>query len=180
MNPRNRFRVFVCICVAVLLAGLLTASTGLTQTPSRLAVQQIDRVSMQNKLKALGYQKRGGISRAKTDSGDPRFQSLPHFSSSFKVGGVTYPYTMVGRPPQSGIPSNIKTVVVPLRMRFAFFGPNQDVSVDFDPTFAVKNVINSPIYQDASFPNGSGNSTTRCNAPPFGTKWTHKGNGTSG
>jgi hypothetical protein len=156
MNPRNRFRVLVCICAAVLLAGLLTASTGLTQTPPRRAVQQIDRVSMRNKLKALGYQKRGGISRAKTDSSDERFQSLPHFSSSFTVGGVTYPYTMVGRPPQSGIPSNIKTVIVPLRMRFAFFGPNQDVSVDFDPRFAVKNVLNSPIYQDASFPNGVG------------------------
>jgi len=156
MNHRNRFRVFVCICISVLLAGLLTASTGLTQTPPRRAVQQIDRVSMRNKLKALGYQKRGGISRAKTDSSDERFRSLPHFSSSFTVGGVTYPYTMVGHPPQSGRPSNIKTVIVPLRMRFGFFGPNQDVFVDFDPSFAVKNILNSPIYQDASFPNGVG------------------------
>jgi len=41
-------------------------------------------------------------------------------------------------------------------MRFVGFGPNQDVAVDFNPRVAVKNIVNSPIYQDASFPNGLG------------------------
>jgi hypothetical protein len=50
----------------------------------------------------------------------------------------------------------LRSVIVPLRMRFAGFGANHDVSHDFDPTDAVVNIVHSPLYQDAMFPNGVG------------------------
>jgi hypothetical protein len=150
------FNGLVCVCITVVLGGLLATQTAFAQAPSRGTIVQMDRGSFHRHLKALGYRSRGGIGKAKTDSNDQRFRSLPHFSSSFTVGGVTYPYTMVGNNPRSGRPSQIHSVIVPLRMRFVGFGPNQDVAVDFDPKNAVTNIVNSPIYQDASFPNGVG------------------------
>jgi hypothetical protein len=150
------FKGLVCVCITVVLGGLLATQTAFAQAPSRGTIVQMDRGSFHRHLKALGYRSRGGIGKAKTDSNDQRFRSLPHFSSSFTVGGVTYPYTMVGNNPRSGRPSQIHSVIVPLRMRFVGFGPNQDVAVDFDPKNAVTNIVNSPIYQDASFPNGVG------------------------
>jgi hypothetical protein len=156
MDHRIRFKAFLCICVTIVVARPLAAPTVQAQAQSRRLIVQTDRASLRDRLKAFGYRKRGGIAKSKTDSNDDRFRSLPHFSSSFTVGGVTYPYTMVGHPPRSGHVSNIKTVIVPLRMRFAGFGPNQDFAIDFDPKVAVQNILDSPIYQDASFPNGFG------------------------
>jgi hypothetical protein len=41
-------------------------------------------------------------------------------------------------------------------MKFVGFGSNKDVAVTFDPKEAVASIVNSPIYQDAYFPNGFG------------------------
>ena len=119
-------------------------------------VVTVDQQGFQAKLKAMGHKRRGGIDRQESESGDQHFQSLPHFSSSFSVKGTTYPYTMLGYPPQSGDTAQLKSVIVPLRMRFAGFGASGNVAVDFDPSTAVKNMLNSPMYQDATFPNGFG------------------------
>jgi len=79
-------------------------------------------------------------------------RGLPTFSSSYTVGGVTYPYTMLGAAPKSGRTVALKTVVVPLRMVFKGFGPD----VVFEPTFAVNNMLQSPMFKDASYLNGRG------------------------
>jgi len=156
MEHRISWKRLVCLCITVLFGGLAATQSAMAQSPSKGAVVQMDRGSFQQHLKALGYRSRGGIGKNKTDRNDEHFRSLPHFSSSFTVGGVTFPFTMLGHPPRSGRPSHIRSVVVPLRMNFVGFGPNQDVSVTFDPSVAVANIVNSPIYQDASFANGIG------------------------
>lgn len=63
---------------------------------------------------------------------------------------------MLGYPPASGNTANLRSVIIPLRINFVFFGPKQDIAVSFDPRDAVRNIVNSPIYQDAQFPNGVG------------------------
>ena len=50
----------------------------------------------------MGYKARGGIDKDQTDHDDDCVQSFPHFTSSFSVGGVSYPFTMVGHQPASG------------------------------------------------------------------------------
>jgi len=147
------------VCSLLLLAMLAaTAMTAMAQAApgSRGAIVKVDRAALHEHLRALGHRTRGGIAKSKSDSSDPRFRSLPHFSSSFSVNGMTYPYTMLGYPPASGRTAKLRSVIVPLRMRFVGFGPNQDVSVDFDAKAAVTNIVHSPMYQDAQFPNGFG------------------------
>ena len=153
MEHRISFKRLVCVCITVVLGGLVAAQTGFAQAPPKGTIVQMDRQSFQHHLKALGYKTRGGIARAKTDSNDKHFRSLTHFSSSFTVGGVTYPYTMLGHLPRSGRQAEFRSVIVPLRMNFFGFGPNPIV---FEPGPAVTNIINSPMYQNAQFANGFG------------------------
>jgi hypothetical protein len=66
---------------------------------------------------------------------------------------VTYPYTMVGYPPKSGRTTTLRSVIIPLRMKFVFF---EDQPVVFEPTKAVNNIMKSPMYREARFENGTG------------------------
>ena len=141
---------------SLLLLVALPAASAQVKSNHRGPVVKMDRSTLQDHLRSLGYRTRGGVSKNKSDSGDPHFKSLTHFSSSFSVGGVTYPYTMLGYPPPTGRTAHLRSVIIPLRMRFFNFGANQDVNVDFDPTPAVTNILNSPMYQEASFVNGDG------------------------
>ncbi|HYL69111.1 MAG TPA: hypothetical protein VEX69_08090 [Candidatus Limnocylindria bacterium] len=158
MEHRITFRLLVCLCITALFGGLAATQSAMAQSPSKGSIVQMDRATFQEHLRAMGHKKGGSIAKSKTnhdnDGGDGR--GLTTFNSSFTVGGVTYPYTQVGHQPRSGRSTHIPNIVVPLRMHFVGFGLNGDVNVDFDPTPAVVNIINSPIFQDASFPNGFG------------------------
>lgn len=111
------------------------------------------RAEMQQRIRAGGYRTHGGIEKSKTgrDDDDPA-RSFPHFTQSFSYGGATYPYTMVGYPPRSGRSTSVKAVIIPLRMRFQYF--EQDAT--FEPDIAVNNILASPMFNDAVFPNGVG------------------------
>jgi len=163
MDVASGFKRLIRVAALAGLGGLLLTQNPAAQAPAvpqgtnaRAAVVQMDREAFQQHLRAAGHRSRGGVGRDKSDSGDERIRSLPHFSSSFTVHGVTYPYTMLGYPPESGRTARFRSVIVPFRMRFVGFGKNGDVSHDFDPTDAVTNIVHSPLYQDAVFPNGVG------------------------
>ena len=74
---------------------------------------------------------------------------LAHWSSSFKYGGHTYSYTMVGTNPSSGsITTTVPTILIPLKTVFS------------DGTYLsgsgqVSNTKNSPIFQSASYSSGN-------------------------
>lgn len=158
MNHSIKFRGLIFACFAALLGILTLPQIASAQAPSKGTIVHMDRGSLTSHFRAMGHRTGAGISKAKTnkEEDEGQFGSLVHFSSSFTVGGVTYPFTMLGHPPRSGKQAQIKSVVVPLRFHFVGFGPNGDVNVDFDPTPAVNNILASPIYQDASFANGIG------------------------
>src|SRR5262245_3414800 len=67
----------------------------------------------------------GVVARQESDRDD----SFPHFTSNFRVNGVTYNFTMIGRNPRSVLASTIRSTIIPLRMNFTGFGTNGDVSV---------------------------------------------------
>jgi len=144
--------VVACLFLLPVLAGAAPPA----QLPTKLVEKYPDRQTLTNHLRALGYKLRGGIDKATTDRTESQARSFPYFSSSFSVGGAKYPFTMVGYRPQSGRPATIKTVIIPLRMNFVYFGANQDVSQTFEPGPAVTNMIHSPLYVPAAFPNGVG------------------------
>ncbi len=145
----------------IVIAGLfllptLTSAQPPPHLPTR-AVQMIpDRHALREHLRSLGYKVRGGVDHAATARDEARGGSFPHFSSSFTVNGVNYPFTMVGHQPRSGRSTFVKSVIVPLRMNFVFFGADGSVSHTFDPTPAVVNMTHSPLYKPAAFPNGVG------------------------
>jgi hypothetical protein len=144
----------VCVSITVVFGGLVSTQTASAQTPSKGTIVQMDRGSFVQYVKALGHKSRGGIASAKTESSDVKhFRSLTHFSSSFTVGGVNYPFTMLGYPPQSGRQAEFCSVIIPLRVTFFGFSPDPIV---FEPGPAVTNIINSPMYQKAHFANGFG------------------------
>jgi hypothetical protein len=137
-------------------AGLAQSTAPSEATSDTGTVVEMDSVTLHQYFRSLGYRALGGITRDKSDSADARFRSFPHFSSSFKAGGTVYPYTMLGHPPRSGQTAHLRSVIFPLRMQFSGFGKDGDLAVDFDPPDAVPNMVNSPMYQDAQFPNGFG------------------------
>jgi len=113
-----------------------------------------DPAALAEHFRALGYKVRGGVERATSDRVASEGRTFPTFSSSFSVGGTTYPFTMVGHPPHTGRSAWIRSVIVPLRMNFSYFGANQDKGHSFDPGPAVVNMLGSPLYRSASYPAG--------------------------
>lgn len=145
----------------LLLAALLAApAIGLAAPPRPVPVKLVERLADQKAvdqhLRAKGYKLRGGVDKQLSDRDGAEGRSFPSFSSSFSVGGTTYPFTMVGYKPQSGRSADIRSVIIPLRINFVRFGANQDVSATFDPARAVANIVSSPMYVPAQFPNGYG------------------------
>ncbi len=137
----------------MLTPGFSHAASG--KPPMKLVETIPDRHALMDRLHALGYKSRGGIDKA-TAHGEGEQKTFPHFDSSFSIGGVTYPFTMVGHRPQSGRSTFIKSVIIPLRMNFVGFGAQFDISHSFDPAPAVDNIVRSPMYMPAAFPNGFG------------------------
>src|ERR1700680_3199506 len=123
-----------------LIAGLflfstLTLAAPAANGPVKPVEALPDRQALLNHFHALGHRAQGGVDEGTADRAQAQAQgrSFPTFSSSFSVGGVTYPFTMIGYPPKSGRSASIKSVIIPLRMNFVGFGPNHDVSHSFDP-----------------------------------------------
>jgi hypothetical protein len=152
----SKVRRTLCVGFAAAACWVVAVPSALALTPTNGAVVRVDQAALVGHLKSLGYQRRGGIARDQTETADSHVRSLHHFSSSFTIKGVDFSYTMLGRPPKSGEPTALRSVIVPLHMHFVGFGKNRDVNVDFDPQVAVTNIVTSPIYQDAQFANGVG------------------------
>jgi hypothetical protein len=157
----------------LLLSGFAFAAQ---QRPAPLKPTEIvegDSATLARQLRAGRHVKKGGIEKAKTESDDDRVRSFPHFTSSFTVAGQTFPYTMVGYPPATGRTANLRSVIVPLRMKFVGFAEDHT----FEPTIAVNNIANSPIYEEARFVNGVGQfgdllqRTTFWNKMDSGRRW---------
>jgi hypothetical protein len=118
----------------ILLTALLCLAPGLALASDVTVVQ--DRAAFLNQLHINRHLARGGIDAATV--ANVKQKSFPHFSASFTVRGVTYPYTMVGYAPTSGQTATVGSVIVPLRLRFVGFGTNDIV---FEPGRAVDNIV---------------------------------------
>ncbi len=147
-------RLSLLLSVFLLTPAVARAATPDGQRPVKLVQKIPDRKALSGKLRALGYRARGGIDKATTDLDDGSTHAFPHFNSSFNAAGQNWPFTMIGFHPRSGRESSFSSVIIPLRMHFLFFGPNQDVNVTFEPGPAVKSIVGSPMYNDARWPGG--------------------------
>jgi hypothetical protein len=81
--------------------------------------------------------------------------TMPHWNGSFRSGGTTFPFTVIGSNPASGTTTVIPVVIIPYRLVFAD-GVVLDATTDVvDGVTPLQGVINSPIFQKAQWNVGS-------------------------
>jgi hypothetical protein len=91
---------------------------------------------------------------AATQAQDPRIVSVPNFTRSFSYGGITYPYTMVGRDPATKQTTSVPTNYVPLSLYFDEFVDQNGNNITIDATSITSEVKRSPLFEDASYATG--------------------------
>jgi hypothetical protein len=83
-----------------------------------------------------------------------RVYSVPHFSGSFALQGVNYPYTMVGNKPQSGGTTTVPVQLVPISMFFEEFAHESGAPIVLDPAPVIPRVQTSPNFRSAQYATG--------------------------
>ena len=141
----------VAACLAIMATSLAQAEPA---QPGEVTV--LDQPALIERLRAMGYHRRGEIFRPQAESVDATGPTFPQFSGSYSARGRTYKYTMLGYAPDTGKTAELQVVIIPLRMHFRGFGKGHNLTVNFDPMLAVQNIVDSPIFKSATFPNGVG------------------------
>ena len=150
---RARTAALAVPLAAVLGLPAIAAPAGAAPAPTavrQLTRADLNRLATSERMPAARAARAAGVERARDDQ-----KTLPFFTGSFTTDGVTYPYEMLGSDPSSGRTTRLRTVVVPLRVVFTGFAQK----ATFDPAFAVRNTLASPLYRPARFVNGTGQFT---------------------
>jgi hypothetical protein len=83
-----------------------------------------------------------------------RVLSVPHFSGSFAWQGNTYPYTIVGSKPQSGVSTEVPAQIIPISMFFEEFVDESGAPIVLDPMPVMPRVQASPNFRSAQYQTG--------------------------
>src|ERR1041385_7354527 len=153
----------------VVILVLLTLSSSLTFAQNSIDSARVPfsffqkispRTARPGEFTSGGKTKNSGVSKAAATSGLPGIDSVVNWSDQFTAPGFDFngnpqsvwPYTMVGHPPESGIPSFIGAPIIPVGLDL--LGPDGKVAVfggmplHFGPSPAIVNaVVNSPVFQ---------------------------------
>ncbi len=84
-----------------------------------------------------------------------RIFSVPHFSGSFESQGKAYPFTMVGKKPQSNKTTQIPVQIIPISLFFEEFADENGVPIVLDPGAIMPRVQASPNFHDAEYATGT-------------------------
>jgi len=80
--------------------------------------------------------------------------SVPHFTSAFPFQGKTFPYTVVGRIPQTGQTAHVPTQIIPISLYFEGYADEQGNPIVLDVEPRIPAVLNSPNFHAASYLTG--------------------------
>ena len=80
--------------------------------------------------------------------------SVPHFTSSFAFQGRTFPFTVVGRIPQTGQTARVPTQIIPISMYFEGYADEQGNPIVLNVEQRIPAVLNSPNFHAAVYPTG--------------------------
>src|SRR5260370_30195372 len=73
--------------------------------------------------------------------------AMPHWTSTFTVEGVAYPFTVIGSDPSRGTSTSVSTVIVPYRLIFPDGGVFDATTDLVDGVTPVAGIVNSPVFQ---------------------------------
>jgi hypothetical protein len=164
-----RVSVFVCLlCLSLQLAQAqfkepIGAEAVLRQVPS--AVRQstlVTRHSEQERRKADAALASGNL------------QTLAHWQGSFSIAGKRYRYTILGGKPDSGGTTEIKTVIVPIRLTISDFSENGKSPLVLDATHFAGQILHSPIFRESNYITGFqqfGDAMLRAEFPLAASDW---------
>ena len=144
-------------CGAIALLCLLSGNI-FAQSSSPETSQPIDATG--GFLQREGAQPRfEGASKLSSDArvalAEGRIFSVPHFSSSFESQGKAYPFTMVGKRPQSNKTTQIPVQIIPISLFFEEFADENGVPIVLDPGAIMPRVQASPNFHDAEYATGT-------------------------
>src|SRR6185312_712121 len=86
---------------------------------------------------------------------DGRIFSVPHFSGSFESQGKAYPFTIVGKKPQSNATTEVPVQIIPISLFFEEFVDENGAPIVLDPGAIVPRVQASPNFHDAQYATGA-------------------------
>ncbi|HEX4602616.1 MAG TPA: hypothetical protein VH724_01360 [Candidatus Angelobacter sp.] len=154
-----RKAIVYIFAVTLVLAGGL--SFGQTKSNPRQPLQidsnffntlvRAPRFMRQNRLSAAT----NSATRDMSGAQPPRVRSVQTFSSSFAFQGQTFPYTMVGRPPQAGNTTRIATSYIPMSLIFDEFVDANGNSIFLDANAITDEMLHSPNFERAQYTVGN-------------------------
>jgi hypothetical protein len=83
-----------------------------------------------------------------------RIVSVPTFNKSFTFQGKTFPFTMVGRPPERGETTSVETQLIPISMFFEGVVDKQGNPIILDAAPLIDSLRNSPNFRRAVYRSG--------------------------
>lgn len=156
----NRSGLLVGVSAAAIVAGALSSSAAFASTAP----------AVQPEGDAL-FTTQGGVPLQFLAGA----RTIPHWTFQYTdpSNHVTYPITMVGNDPKSGLPSTVHTVIIPLKMNFVAAGQDTSVLNDigyagfratplthsFDGSTKVQATLASPVFTDYTTPADMGGDT---------------------
>ncbi len=109
---------------------------------------------------------------AALDSGS--LQTLPHWQGSYFIGKKRYHYTVLGGRPEAGGTTEIKTLIVPIRLTISDFSENGRSPLVLDATHSVGQILRSPIFRASNYITGFqqfGDAMLRAEFPLAAQNW---------
>ncbi len=150
LEPRRLF----CGCT---LAVLLLSAGGFAQIAPETTQAPINAENgfLQNQGAQPRFEASSKMSTdARTAMKQGRIFSVPHFSGAFAWQSKTFPYTLVGRKPQSGGITQVPTQIIPISLFFEEFVDENGAHIVLVPAPVLPRVENSPNFRNASYLTG--------------------------
>lgn len=81
-------------------------------------------------------------------------QTLPYWRGSYSIGDKRYHYTFLGGSPKSGGTTQIKTLIVPVRLTISDFSENGKTPLVLDAAQVTGQILRSPIFKSSDYITG--------------------------
>ena len=171
LSSRCGIRALVAgfFCVSALTTQAQTRPSGETETTLR----QFPSASQQTSSLAARH---SAQERQKADAAlsSGILQTLPHWQGSYSIGGKRYHYTILGGNPKAGGTTEIKTLIVPVRLTISDFSEDGKTPLVLDATKVTGQILRSPIFKSSDYITGFqqfGDAMLRAEFPESPSNW---------
>src|SRR5262249_24810211 len=81
-------------------------------------------------------------------------RTLPHWQATYSIGNKRYRYTILGGRPEAGGTTEIKTLIVPIRITISDFSDDGKSPLVLDANHIVGQILHSPIFRESNYITG--------------------------